>query len=118
MDGLARDLFRDDRFASIVERDLRDGQHRNPTDRLDYFTTAYFHRPEELRDELLAVGLRVQGLYGVEGPGWILPDLADRWADPERRNSLLHVARLLEADMSVLGCSAHLLAIGRKAASG
>jgi ubiquinone/menaquinone biosynthesis C-methylase UbiE len=116
LDGLARDLFQDDRFASIVERDVRDGQHRNPTDRLDYFTTAYFHRPEELREELLTAGLRVEGLYGVEGPGWILPDLADRWVDPERRNALLRVAQLLEAEPSVLGCSAHLLAIGRKPA--
>jgi ubiquinone/menaquinone biosynthesis C-methylase UbiE len=115
LDGLARDLFRDARFASIVERDLRDGQHRNPTDRLDYFTTAYFHRPEELREELLAVGLRVEGLYGVEGPGWILPDLADRWTDLERRDALLRVARFLESEPSVLGCSAHLLAVGRKA---
>jgi SAM-dependent methyltransferase len=114
LDGLARDLFDDERFASIVERDVRDGQHRNLTDRLDYFTTAYFHRPEELRAELTEAGLEVEGLYGVEGPGWILPDLADRWTDPERRTALLHVARLLEAEPSVLGCSAHLLAIGRK----
>jgi SAM-dependent methyltransferase len=116
LDGLARDLFRDVRFASIVERDVRDGQHRNPTDRLDYFTTAYFHRPEALREELMAVGLRVEGLYGIEGPGWILPDLADRWTDPERRDALLHVARLLETEPSVLGCSAHLLAVGRRPA--
>jgi ubiquinone/menaquinone biosynthesis C-methylase UbiE len=115
LDGLARDLFRDAAFARIVEHDLRDGQHRNPTGRLDYFTTAYFHRPEELREELLAAGLRVEGLYGVEGPGWILPDLADRWTDAERRDALLRVARLLEAEPSVLGCSAHLLAVGRKA---
>jgi ubiquinone/menaquinone biosynthesis C-methylase UbiE len=115
LDGLARDLFRDAAFARIVEHDLRDGQHRNPTGRLDYFTTAYFHRPEELREELLAVGLRVGGLYGVEGPGWMLPDLADRWTDAERRDALLRVARLLEAEPSVLGCSAHLLAVGRKA---
>jgi hypothetical protein len=93
---------------------VRDGQHRNPTDRLDYFTTAYFHQPEELRAELAEAGLEVEGLYGVEGPGWILPDLADRWTDPGRRAALLHVARLLEAEPSVLGCSAHLLAIGRK----
>ncbi|MDQ3998584.1 MAG: SAM-dependent methyltransferase, partial [Gemmatimonadota bacterium] len=74
-----------------------------------------FHRPEELREELLAVGLRLEGLYGVEGPAWILTDLADRWTDPERRDALLRVARLLEAEPSVLGCSAHLLAVGRKA---
>jgi ubiquinone/menaquinone biosynthesis C-methylase UbiE len=114
LDGLARDLFGDARFASIVERDVRDGQHRNLTDRLDYFTTAYFHRPEELRAELAEAALEVEGLYGVEGPGWILPDLDDRWTDPARRATLLHVARLLEAEPSVLGCSAHLLAVGRK----
>ena len=44
MDGLARDLYQDPRFTAIVERDFREGQHRNPTERLDYFTTAYFHR--------------------------------------------------------------------------
>jgi ubiquinone/menaquinone biosynthesis C-methylase UbiE len=114
LDGLARNLFGDARFASIVERDVRDGQHRNLTDRIDYFTTAYFHRPEELRAELTEAGLDVEGLYGVEGPGWILADVDDRWTDPARRATVLHVARLLEAEPSVLGCSAHLLAIGRK----
>src|SRR6185369_1556573 len=43
LDGLSRELFRDPAFASIVERDLVDGHHLNPTGRLDYFTTAFFH---------------------------------------------------------------------------
>ena len=114
LDGLARDLLGDARFASIVERDVRDGQHRNPTERLDYFTTAYFHRPADLRAEVEAAGLAVEGLYGVEGPGWILPDFAARWEDPGRRAAILHAARLLEREPSVLGCSAHLLVAGRK----
>jgi ubiquinone/menaquinone biosynthesis C-methylase UbiE len=42
LDGLSRDLLQDPEFASIIERDLREGQHRNPTGRLEYFTTAYF----------------------------------------------------------------------------
>jgi ubiquinone/menaquinone biosynthesis C-methylase UbiE len=116
LDGLARDLFRDPRFAQIVEQDLRDGQHRNPTERLDYFTTAYFHRPEELRTEVLAVGLIVEGVYGLEGPGWILPDVAERLADAERRAALLRVARSLETEPSVLGISAHLLAVAQRPA--
>jgi ubiquinone/menaquinone biosynthesis C-methylase UbiE len=118
LDGLARDLLGDPRFASIVEQDVRNGEHRNPTERLDYFTTAYFHRPEDLRAEVQRAGLTVAGLYGVEGPGWILPDLADRWADPDRRAAILHVARLLESQPSVLGCSAHLLVAGCKAPAG
>jgi ubiquinone/menaquinone biosynthesis C-methylase UbiE len=114
LDGLARDLFEDPRFAAIVEQDARDGQHRNSTERLDYFTTAYFHRPEDLGAEVLAAGLVIDGLFGIEGPGWILPDIAARLADPRRRADLLRVARLLESDPSVLAASAHLLAVARK----
>jgi ubiquinone/menaquinone biosynthesis C-methylase UbiE len=114
LDGLARDLFQDARFAQIVAEDVRSGQHRNTTERIDYFTTAYFHRPEELRAEIEEAGLVVEGLYGIEGPGWILTDLADRWADSARRATLLHVARLLEREPAMLGSSAHLLAVGRK----
>jgi len=111
--GLARDLFQDPRFAAIVERDLREGQHRNPTERLDYFTTAYFHRPDELRAEVMGAGLIVEGLYGREGPGWFLPDVTERLSDPRRRAELLQVARLLESEPSVLGISAHLLVVAR-----
>jgi ubiquinone/menaquinone biosynthesis C-methylase UbiE len=114
LDGLARDLFADARFVRIVEQDIRDGQHRNPTERLDYFTTAYFHQPTELRFEVESAGMALEGLYGIEGPGWILPDVEERFKEPERQAALLRVARLLEAEPSVLGCSAHLLAVGRK----
>ena len=114
LDGLARDLLQDPRFTAIVERDVREGQHRNPTGQLDYFTTAYFHHPDELRAEVSASGLSFEGLYGLEGPGWFLPDVEARVADPRRRADLLRVARLLEAEPSVIGISAHLLAVARK----
>jgi SAM-dependent methyltransferase len=114
LDGLARDLLRDPRFAAIVEQDLRDGQHRNPTDRQDYFTTAYFHRPDELAVEVRAAGLALTGVYGLEGPGWILPDVPERLADVHRRAALLGVARMLETGPAVLGSSAHLLAVAQR----
>ena len=115
LDGLSRDLFQDPRFAAIVERDLREGQHRNPTERLDYFTTAYFHRPEELAAEVTSAGFAIEGVYGIEGPGWLLPDVTIRLADSRRRAELLEVARALEAEPSVLGASAHLLVVARVA---
>jgi SAM-dependent methyltransferase len=114
MDGLARELLGDREFARIVERDLLDGQHQNPTNRLDYFTTAYFHRPEDLRREVVDAGFDVEALYGIEGPAWILPDFEERWNDPERREMVLQVARALESEPSILGCSAHMMVIGRK----
>jgi SAM-dependent methyltransferase len=112
LDGLSRELFLDPAFARIVEGDLADGNHLNPTDQLGYFTTAYFHRPDELRGEVAEVGFDVLALYGIEGPGWILPDFMDRWDDPVRRDVVLRVARAFETEPAVLGVSAHLLVVG------
>lgn len=114
LDGLARELLTDARFAEIVEQDLRTGQHRNPTHRPDYFTTAYFHHPDALAAELRAAGFELAGVFGIEGPGWILPDVDSRMADPSRREVLLRVARMLETEPAIIGTSAHLLAVARR----
>jgi SAM-dependent methyltransferase len=114
LDGVARDLFADHRFGAIVQQDLEHGQHRNDTDKWDYFTTAYFHRPEELQVEVVSAGFNCQGVFGLEGPGWILSDFDQRWAATRKRENLLRVARALEREVSIVGLSAHLLAVGTK----
>lgn len=114
LDGLARDLFQDSRFAAIVMRDLEDGQHRNPTERLDFFTTAYFHKPAEAIDEVRRAGFREPRIFGIEGPGWLLPDVAERMNDPRRRADLIMVARMAESEPSLIGVSAHLLVAAQK----
>ena len=114
LDGIARDLFADAAFAAIVRQDLEQGQHRNATDNRDYFTTAYFHRPQELQAEVASAGFRCQALLGLEGPGWVLSDFDARWADPRKREDLLRVARALESEAPIVGLSAHLLAVGIK----
>jgi len=114
LDGLARNLFADADFCAIVQRDMQDGQHRNETARLDYFTTAYFHRPEDLRGEVLECGLEMVGLFGIEGPGWMLPDIGERLRDARRREDLLRVARMLETEPSIVGASAHMFVVARK----
>lgn len=114
LDGLARKLSLDPRFVTMRDRDLADGQHRNDTDNLDYFTTAYFHRPDDLRSELEAAGFQDVRVLGVEGPGWMLSDFDARWEDAALRKDVLDVARALESEPSIVGVSAHLLGIGRK----
>lgn len=114
LDGLAHDRFTDAAFTAIVQQDLEQGQHRNETDKWDYFTTAYFHRPDELQAEVVSAGFNCLGVFGLEGPGWMLSDFDERWADPRKREDLLRVARLLEREASIIGVSAHLLAVGTK----
>jgi ubiquinone/menaquinone biosynthesis C-methylase UbiE len=115
LDGLSRNLSTDPAFVQMRDRDLRDGQHRNETNRADYFTTAYFHRPEDLRWELTGAGYQDVKIIGVEGPAWIVPDFDTRWADQAQRDDIMSVARALETEPSILGASAHLLGVARKA---
>jgi ubiquinone/menaquinone biosynthesis C-methylase UbiE len=113
-DGLAREFLIDPRFERIVDRDVHSGQHRNPDleGRPEWFTTAYFHHPEELRGELRDAGFRVDAVLAVEGPGAFRPEL-DAWLeDDERRDILLRAIQRVESEPSVLGASAHLLAFG------
>jgi ubiquinone/menaquinone biosynthesis C-methylase UbiE len=114
LDGLRGGYLADPAFAAIAESDLRDGRHQNPTGDPAYFTTAYFHRPTELRAECEEAGLNHERTVGIEGPAWLLPDL-DAWlGDQSRRNVLLAAVAHLEAEPSLLGASAHLLAIARR----
>ena len=112
-DGLARGFIDDPRFMIILERDLRDGQHRNTTDEPNYFTSAFFHRPEELELEIKQAGFSVERIVPVEGPVWLARDFEARWSDPARRDQLLHLARTVEREPGMLAVSPHLLAIAR-----
>jgi ubiquinone/menaquinone biosynthesis C-methylase UbiE len=114
LNGLAEGSLADPAFAAIVESDLRDGRHSNDTGNDAYFTTAYFHDPEELRAEARAAGFEVRELVGLEGPGWMLSDLPARWADASGRELLLRAARAVEAEPALLGLSAHLMLAGHR----
>jgi hypothetical protein len=107
-------LFADPPFWKLVERDLREGVHRNETGKLKYFTTARFHRPEELEEEVREGGFAEVAVIGLEGAGWWFPDFAERWRDPRRRTDLLRAAQTLEREPAIRGVSAHLLAVARK----
>lgn len=74
--------------------------------------TAYSHRPEELRAELTDAGLTDVRVESVEGPAFLLSDLAERLADPADRQVVLDTARVLGEVPELLGIGPHLLATG------
>ncbi len=113
-ESLTRESLADPEFRAIVERDLLDGQHRNPNRRRSWFTTAYFHHPDELPAEAEEAGAHVVEIVGVEGLASWLPDLEAKWNDPARRDAILDAARLVETEPTVRGVSAHLLLVARR----
>ena len=103
MDGLSRDLVADPRFVEIVRQDLKDGQHRNPTDNPQYFTTTFFHHPEELRQEIEDAGFTFEKTVAVEGPVWVMGNFSKHWDDPAKRALLLEFLRTVEEEKSAAG---------------
>jgi SAM-dependent methyltransferase len=114
LDGLALHPTLDEQVVMFRHRAIEDGQYRNDSGDPRFFVTAYFHRPEDLVGELENAGFGDVRIFGIEGPGWLLPDFEARWADVTGRADILRVARLLEEERPIVAASAHMLAVGRK----
>ncbi len=114
LDGLASGYLDDPEYVEIVRRDLTDGQHRNPNNHPHYFTTTFFHHPEELRAEIREAGLQDKALLAVEGPPLLLKNFSEHWNDGGRRERLLTALRWIEAEPSMLGVTGHMMAVANK----
>ena len=114
LDGSARGFIKDPGFMKIIRNDLKTGQHRNPTDNPDYFTTAFFHRPRELEQEVREAKFRSVKVYPVTGFAWILPNFRQIWSSPELKRRLMDLLDRTEHEQSLIGLSDHLLAVARK----
>ena len=94
-------------------RFLADGQYRNPGADPARFTTSYFHRPEELAEEIADAGLELRRLVAASGSVKLLPGLSELLDIPAARDHLLSVLRLLEAEPSLLGMSQNFVAVAQ-----
>lgn len=115
-DGLCRGFVDEPAFASALDRTLVDGQHRNDSNNPNWFTTAFFHTPDELSEELRDASWADHRLVAVEGAASFQPGTAERLADPRRRTRMLELLRQVESEPRLLGASAHLLAVATRPA--
>jgi len=106
------DRLHDPEIFRLVEDVVETGVFRGQVSQL--FTTAYFHLPDDLREEVKAAGFELKALLNIEGPGFLLHDFEARWADPVKRKTVLDAARLVESKPELLSASSHILAVARK----
>ena len=114
-DGIVKGFAADPSFRSRVRHALATGTHRNDAETAGQFTTAFFHRPEELRAELEDTDFRVHEVFGIEGPGGYQADDGPEWLDEDYRTYVVDLARQVETEPSLLGFGPHLLALATPA---
>ena len=114
VDGFLNGFINDPIFTEIVKQDLSDGQHRNPTDKVMYFTDAYFHRPSDLKKEIERIGFKDVHVFPVEGIGAIAIEFDEVWKNEKLKEYLLNVIQMTERENEIIGVSHHLLGVAIK----
>ena len=110
-EGFNNGLIDDDKFVAILDENLRSGNH-NPGD-TPYFTTAYFHTPESLTEELKRAGFQNTSLIAIEGFGFAF-DIDGIFANERKRELMLKYIRETESNPDLIGVSGHFIAVGKK----
>jgi ubiquinone/menaquinone biosynthesis C-methylase UbiE len=100
-------------FANVME-ETSSGRRVPPERRIGIFPDAYFHLPEELRDEIEEAGFTAARIYAVQGLGWLAAEFLDLWADETGQAHVLEIAERFEGDPHVQAVSPHLLAVAGK----
>jgi len=113
-DGFQRDLVIDNQFFKLLKDDLKTGIHLNETDNLEYFTTAYFHKPKEIITEIADSGLKFEKLIAIESFGWITRNFNEKLKDSTYMEKLLQTIRIVESDEDLMAISPHIIAVARK----
>src|SRR5436309_3655941 len=113
LDGSLRGFIRDPEFMKIIMQDLKNGQHRNPSNKPEYFTTSFFHHPNEFESEMKQAKFKSVKVYGVTGFAWLMARCDQIWRDPTLKARLLGIMDRPELEAYILGKSGHLLARGK-----
>ena len=114
IDGLKENFINDPDFMAILGEDLEAGNHENPKGNPNYFTSAHFHLPEELKGEVCEAGFAFHGLYAVECFAGIVGDIEEKLQDETFKRRCLDLLHKIESNPSVIGATYHLMVTGYK----
>ena len=99
-----------DKKFTVIKEEFASGVHRKIAENMIF---AYLHRPEELKDEVLKSGFCEATLCAIEGPVWE-KNIIEAVQDNEKSwEQLLTLLDQIETEETILGASAHIMAIAR-----
>jgi len=112
IDGYRSGFVTDPEFRQIIATDLLSGKHENPARKPHWFTTSYFHTPDEVMDELATTGFDEIHVLPVEGFASAVA-LPENLSDDELATLMDHISTT-ENEPALLGVSAHWLSLSRR----
>ena len=111
VDGFKYLNINDEKFIKILDGALETGMH-SPGE-TPYFTSAFFHSPGDIKNEMAALGFCNVDIIAVEGFANAL-DSDKILKNEQQANLLLEYIRKTERVPELMGVSGHFFAIARK----
>lgn len=95
-----------------LKNDLATGLHHKT--KPDTFVFGYLHHPQEFKREIEQAHFSNVTLHAIEGPIWASSLIQPLYADQTHWPQLITLLDELETDDSIIGASAHIMALARK----
>jgi len=111
LDATMKGLITTKTVGQAFDFTIETGLTSDPDSASEEAFLAYLHRIEDIEPEMVEAGFTSPTLVGVEGPAWIMGNLSDLVMHPA---ALLDVLRKIETEPSLLGVSAHVIAISSR----
>jgi hypothetical protein len=80
----------------------------------EYFTTAYFHTPKAIEDEIMEGGIKLEKVVAVESVGWLIDNFSDKTKDDKYWTRVQKILNEIESNRELLAMRPHIIGIARK----
>lgn len=107
--GLLNGLIHKTTFFQMCKEELAIGKHNPPDDFPWLLTEAFYHKPQELKEEFMNQELTYLNTYAVEGMVWLDKDFFVNLQHTGRRKTLLELLQVTETDRDLLPFSPHMM---------
>ncbi len=112
--GLFNGLIHKKTFFEMCREELTTGIHNPPDDFPWLLAEAYYHRPDQLKDEFTQQELTYLNTYAVEGMAWLDKDYFASMLNEDRKTRLLALLQITENDRYLLPFSPHMMIAVKK----
>jgi len=107
--GLLNGLIHKKSFFEMCKQELTVGKHNPPDDFPWLLAEAFYHKPEQLKDEFINQQLTYLNTYAVEGMAWLDKDFFANMMNCRRRKGLIELIQITENDSYLLPFSPHMM---------
>ena len=112
--GLLNGFIHNPVLYEMCREELTTGLHNAPKGFPGILPSAYYHRPQQLRDELEEAGLTYVDTFAVEGMIWMDKNYFETRGDAKKKDAMMVLLKTTENDQTLLSLSPHMMIAGRK----